>query len=124
VKPIVSMLEAGGDVHYLSPITGHAFRKIMRSRKPFRYVIDDLPEPPQVFTELIKLSEQQGAAVSEYEAYQTWNMGIGYVVIAPDEFEEEIVRICGSEGVACHRLGRLAEGDRQVEIVPKGISYT
>lgn len=124
VKPIVSLLEAGVNVHYLSPITGHAFRKIMRPRKSFRYVINNLPEPPRIFSELIKLSEQQGTAVSDYEAYQTWNMGVGYVVIAPDESEEEIVGICGDEGVACHRLGRLEEGNRQVEIVSKGIKYT
>jgi len=87
-------------------------------------VIDNLPEPPRIFSELIKLSEQQGTAVSDYEAYQTWNMGVGYVIIAPDEFEEEIVRVCEGEGVACHRLGTLEEGDRQVEVVPKGIKYT
>jgi phosphoribosylaminoimidazole (AIR) synthetase len=96
----------------------------MRPRKPFRYVIDNLPEPPRIFSELIKLSEHQGIAVSDYEAYQTWNMGVGYVVITLDEFEEEIVGICEGEGVACHRLGMLEKGDKQVEIVPKGIKYT
>ena len=124
VKPIVAMLEAGVDVHYLSPITGHAFRKIMRPRKPFRYVIDSLPEPPRIFRELIKLIEEQGSTVSEYEAYQTWNMGVGYVVIAPEELESEIVKLCEGGGVVCHRLGRLEEGERQVELVPKGITYT
>jgi phosphoribosylformylglycinamidine cyclo-ligase len=118
------MLEEGVDVHYLSPITGHSFRKIMRPRKPFRYVIDNLPKPPRIFSELIRLSEQQGRAVSEFEAYQTWNMGVGYVVIAPEEFEQEIVSVCDGEGVKCHRLGRLERGERQVEIVSKGIRYT
>ena len=124
VDPVVKMLEGGVDVHYLSPVTGHAFRKIMRPRRPFRYVIDHVPEPPLVFRELIRLSVEQGSGVSEYEAYQTWNMGVGYVVIAHDRYEAEITKICRAEGIACHRLGHLEEGDRQVEIIPKGLKYT
>ena len=124
VRPIVAMLDAGVDIHYLSPITGHAFRKIMRPRRPFRYVIDSLPEPPRVFSELMRLSEEQGTPVSDHEAYQTWNMGVGYVVIAPEEYEEEIADICSGEGVKSNRLGRLEEGEKQVELPQKGIRYT
>ena len=123
VKTVIGLLEAGVDVHYLSPITGHAWRKIMRPREPFTYVIEHVPEPPRVFKALMTMSEDQGAPVTQYEAYQTWNMGVGYVVLAPDECEEEIRRICGSEGVECTRLGHVERGVRRVEILPKGLEY-
>ncbi len=67
-------------VNYLSPITGHGWKKIMRAKKPFTYKIDFVPEPSELFKFLVEKSQ-----VTDKEAYFTWNMGLGYAVIAPQK---------------------------------------
>ena len=52
--PLVrALLDSDVDVHYLSHITGHGFLKLMRPRAAFTYVIDVLPEVPEVLSFLV-----------------------------------------------------------------------
>lgn len=51
----------------------------MFGKKPFGMRFDKLPRPPTAMLELQKLGN-----VSDDEAYETWNMGIGMVCIAED----------------------------------------
>ncbi|MDO8625565.1 MAG: AIR synthase related protein, partial [Candidatus Diapherotrites archaeon] len=68
------------EVHYLQPITGHGWKKIMRHKKSFSYEIDFVPPAGELFEFL-----QQQAGLPDSEAYYTWNMGVGYVAYIPKE---------------------------------------
>lgn len=113
-RPIISMLDAGVDIHYSQPITGHGWEKIARAKGQFSYVIEKLPEPPLLFQKLIEWGAQNGFDVTDRENYFTWNMGIGYVVIAPERNGETIEKIANQFGIKTCKLGYVDKGERQV----------
>ncbi len=119
VQPVVEMFEAGVELHYLSNITGSAWRKVMRCRRPFTYVIESLPDPPLLFRFL-----QERGEISDYEAYQTWNMGLGFCLFAPEGEAEAIEGICTGYEIPVMRLGYVEEGEKQVVICPLQIAYS
>jgi len=116
-RALVDMLDLA-EIHYLSPITGHGWRKIMRAKKPFSYQIDSVPEPSELFEFLV-----ENSGVSEKEAYFTWNMGLGYAVIAPKKSTEAILKISEKHGIKALELGIVREGSKSVEIKPKSIVF-
>ena len=119
VKPVLEMFEAGVTLHYLSNITGSGWRKVMRCRRPFTYVIESLPRPQPIF----RFLQEQGG-ISDYEVYQTWNMGVGFCLYAPEGEAEAIEGVCAEYGIAVMRLGRVEEGEKRVVIRPLGIAYS
>lgn len=117
-KPVVEMFDAGIEIHYLSNITGSAWKKIMRARRPFTYVIENVPEPQSIFKFL-----QEKGNVSNEEAYKTWNMGVGFVIFAPQSEGDKIKQIANKYNVGCYVLGHVEEGEKQVVIKPLSITY-
>jgi phosphoribosylformylglycinamidine cyclo-ligase len=116
-RPLMEMLEKS-QVSYLSPITGHGWKKIMRAKKPFSYEISLVPEPSELFKFLVEKS-----GISQKEAYFTWNMGIGYAVITPKESSDKIVSISEKHGIKAFELGSVKEGKKRVSIESKGIIF-
>ena len=123
VRSIIDLFEAGVDIHYISPITGHGWRKIARASFPFRYVVDSLPEVPAVLQFLIEQGRRFGFDVSDEENYQVWNMGIFIVLIAPKDAGTVIASEAERHGTHIHILGHVEKGEREVMIRPKHISY-
>jgi len=105
-------------VSYMQPITGHGWKKIMRNRKKLRYSIDFVPEPSELFRFL-----QEKAKLPDSEAYYTWNMGVGYVIMAPKESTEAIFKSCKKRKIEAFELGTVHEGSKKVEITPKKIVF-
>jgi len=116
-RPLIEML-GKAEVHYLSPITGHGWRKIMRAKRSFSYEIGFVPEPGELFGFLVEKS-----GVDEKEAYFTWNMGLGYAVMAPRESAEKIIGVAERHGIKAFELGTVKDGRRKVEIGPKRIVF-
>jgi phosphoribosylformylglycinamidine cyclo-ligase len=119
VQPVMEMFEAGIKLHYLSNITGYGWRKVMRCRYPFTYAIEALPEPPPILRLL-----QEWGEVSDAEAYQTWNMGVGFCLYAPEAEAARIEGICTQHGISVMRLGHVEAGEKQVVIRPLQIAYS
>jgi len=118
-SPLIEGLwKKGVEIHYISNITGHGWRKIMRPKGEFTYEIDYVPEPPP---ELLYL--QQRGGVSDEEAYQVWNMGVGYCIYSPRQFGEIIASTAEERGMRCYALGHVVEGPKKVIIKPEGIVY-
>lgn len=90
----------------------------MRPKGEFTYEIDYVPEPPP---ELLYL--QQRGGVSDEEAYQVWNMGVGYCIYSPRQFGEIIASTAEERGMRCYALGHVVEGPKKVIIKPEGIIY-
>ncbi len=118
-SPLVeSLFDGEVDVRYMQPITGHGWAKIMRKNKPLRYVIEAVPQPQEEF----KFLQEQGP-VDDEEAYQTWNMSIGLVVMAPSNDASRVRRAAEKNNLESYELGTIEDGEREVLIAPKGITY-
>lgn len=118
VKPILEMLDDKVVIHYMSNISGSAFHKIMREKKDFTYVIDQLPDKPKILSYLQKIHN-----IPDNEAYETWNMGVGFAIFAPPQEENKIMRICKKYKINCLRIGYVKKGGKQVIIKPISVIY-
>src|SRR3989344_2200655 len=76
------------EIHYASHITGHGWRKIMRSKKPFTYNLDKLPKPQPIFQRI-----QEKTGMNQAEMYGDYNMGAGFALFAPEKSVEKILKI-------------------------------
>lgn len=106
------------DIHYASNITGHGWRKIMRSSKKFTYQIEQIPAPQEEF-----LFMQKHGKISDEEAYGNFNMGAGFALfIKPEDFPK-LKKIASSQKIKIFNAGFVKKGPKQVIIKPKNITY-
>jgi len=101
----VRELMGRAEIHGLAHITGGgAFLKLERVLGVGRLGadLDNLPEPPGIF----RLIRKEGR-VSEREMYRTFNMGIGMVVICPDDQADRIVRVFKKHRQEAMRIGSV-----------------
>lgn len=117
-KLIQDLLNGGVDIHYISNITGHGLRKIMRARQKYTYVIEKIFEPQEVF-----LFIQKQANLSDYEMYQTFNMGQDYAIFLPKEAVKKAMNIIKRNKLKAIDAGYVKKGKRQVIIKPKNLVY-
>lgn len=106
VKPVLEVLRKVR-VSGLAHITGGGFSKLMRLVKgrDLGFRIDDMPEAPAIF-ELI----QKEGRISKREMYRTFNMGIGFCVVAPSSESEIIENIFGEHNVKTYVIGQVVKG--------------
>ena len=112
--PVLRLLSLECDLHYLQPLTGHGWAKIARARQRFRYRIEVVPPESELFSYLKDTGNRLGFDMSDRENYYTWNMGIGFVIIAPKEIEGILADACESFDIAMYVLGEVVPGDREV----------
>ncbi|MDA7959215.1 MAG: phosphoribosylformylglycinamidine cyclo-ligase [Nitrosopumilus sp.] len=98
----------------LAHITGGSFAKLGRL-KAMMYEIDHLPRIPPI----MGLIEGQG--VARREMYSTFNMGVGFCVIAPPSESGTIAEIFKRHGVASQEVGRVRRG-RGVSVMSERIA--
>lgn len=117
-KLVNRILDTAIKLHYISNITGHGLRKIMRSGRNFTYVIEKIIEPPELFKFV-----QENLKLSNYEMYQTFNMGMDYALFIDSKDIRRTLEIIKKEGFSGIDAGFIKEGKRQVQIKPKNIIY-
>ncbi|MGH2708162.1 MAG: AIR synthase-related protein, partial [Actinomycetota bacterium] len=113
-----ALLESPVRPHFLNPITGHGLLKIMRPPAEVRYVLDLLPDVPEVLDFLARQTDMSPA-----EAYATLNMGLGYVVIVTAEDADRTVEIAHQAGYGALVAGEVVPGERSVSVPSLGIEY-
>jgi len=101
VKPVLEIIQKC-KVHGLAHITGGSFTKLLRLKK-IGYDLDSLPKPPAI----MQLIEEQG--VKSLEMYKTFNMGVGFCVVAPKNEEKTINSIFKKYGIKSKRVGQIIE---------------
>ncbi len=116
---IQDLFKAGVELHYISNITGHGLRKIMRANEPFSYVLEHIFKPQEVFAFI-----QEQAQLSDYEMYQTFNMGQDYALFIPAKDVSRAQRIIKKNIFHSLNAGYIEKGERQVIIKEKNIVYT
>jgi phosphoribosylformylglycinamidine cyclo-ligase len=91
------------EVHGLAHITGGAFSKLNRLNfSNIGFNITNLPDPPLIFKAI-----QSIANVSDYELYRTFNMGIGFCILAPESSYAEIKKICQKFKTKTYQIGNI-----------------
>ncbi|OGD83608.1 hypothetical protein A3A54_00340 [Candidatus Curtissbacteria bacterium RIFCSPLOWO2_01_FULL_39_62] len=118
-KLVQDLIDADIKIHYISNITGHGLRKIMRAQKNFTYVIEKLFEPQEVF-QFIK----KHANVDDYEMFQTYNMGQDYAIFVKPQDVKKTLSIITSNKFQSLDAGYVSRGPRQVILKPKNITFT
>jgi phosphoribosylformylglycinamidine cyclo-ligase len=119
VPLIADLVERNITPTYLSHITGHGFRKLMRARHDFVYRIDELPAVPEV---LSFLTEQ--SAMDPHAAYGTFNMGAGFAVFCRPGDSAEILESAAACGLEALAAGRVEAGPRSVRLEPIDVTFT
>lgn len=115
---IQDLLQNNIDIHYISNITGHGLRKIMRARGSLTYIIEKLFDPQDVF-----LFIQKWAKLDDEEMYQTYNMGQDYAIFISPMDIQKAQDIAAKNGFTSLDAGYIEEGDRKVIIKPKNITF-
>lgn len=113
--PVVrKCLEYAVDIHYAEHITGHGWRKLMRAKEPFVYVMDDPGIPPPVFAFM-----QRHGPISDEEAYGNFNMGPGFALFVPPVEVDGVIGIAKSCNVIAWRGGYVEKhGDEKKVVIP------
>ncbi len=109
VMPLVGEVELHGMVN----ITGGGLRNFLRLKEGVRFVIEDPLPQNRIFTLLSQLGK-----LEVREAYQTFNMGMGFAIICPEDAAEDIIgKVEGAKVV-----GRIDAGSGAL-LEPHGIEY-
>ncbi len=105
VKPILEILQKlkpSGLAH----ITGGGFSKLTRLVKArnLGFRIDNMPKPLPIFT----LIQDEGK-ISNLEMYRTFNMGIGFCIIASPVEAEKIQKILRKHSINSTKIGEIVK---------------
>lgn len=115
VKEILKLIK-NVEVKGLAHITGSGLRNLKRLNKSVGFLIDEPLEPQPIFKAI-----QEFGNVSNKEMYQTFNMGMGFAVILPDDQVEDALSILNKYKEA-KIVGKIAEG-KGVELPKYGLKY-
>jgi phosphoribosylformylglycinamidine cyclo-ligase len=115
VKSVQAVLQAGKSIHGMAHITGGGLQENIPRCLPrgveAQITLHSWPLRP-VFSWL-----QKQAEMTFFEASRVWNMGIGYVLIVPEEEAGEITSILTQNGESAYSIGKVIEGEQQVTFV-------
>lgn len=114
VRPVMKALRRH-EVHGMANITGGGVRNLLRLKPTVEMRITDPMAPPPIFGAI-----QELAGILDEEMYQTFNMGMGYAIVAPENEAKGIVRDLRPFRAAV--VGQVFRG-RGVTCPPKGLSY-
>ena len=106
VKEIVELLK-NVDVHGVAHITGSGLRKIQRINKNVKFVINAPFEPLPIFRFIQKYGN-----IDNKEMYQTFNMGMGLIVVVSKNNVDKALDILKKKSEANVKIvGRVEKGN-------------
>jgi len=114
VRPILKVLRRH-EVHGMVNVTGGGLRNLLRLKPTVEMRITDPMAVPPIFAAIQKLS-----GTSDEEMYQTFNMGMGYAIVAPESEAAAIVR--DLEPMRAAVVGEVVRG-RGVTCPVKKLAY-
>jgi phosphoribosylformylglycinamidine cyclo-ligase len=117
VAEVVEILRQQLPVRALAHITGDGFLNLSRVAAEVGFVIDDLPPLPASF----RLIQEQGS-VPDAEMFSTFNMGIGFCIVMPEQAVDQVIAIVGAHGKRAQRIGRaVADRERRITLPQYGL---
>ena len=109
VGPVVEILKKKIRIHGLANITGGGFTKLPRLNSRVRYVFNDLPAPTGIFKQI-----QVDGNIDNKEMYRTFNMGVGFCVVASKASTDDIIGVFGKHKMRCKAVGKIEKGRGEV----------
>ncbi len=118
---VVKCQQAGVTLNYVSHVTGHGWRKLMRLDEPFVYEITTPREAPALFKFLM-----EAGPINLREAYATFNMGIGFAAYVSQSAVEATLAAAKVAGHDAWVAGKVRkEGNRKAVVIPSlGLEYS
>lgn len=113
VRPVLRALRHA-KIHGLAHITGGGLRNLARLNSKAEFRITDPLEPPLVFREL-----QEIGGIADLEMYETFNMGMGFAIVCPEDEAREVLRALRPQ-VRGKIVGDVQRG-RGVSLPAKGL---
>jgi phosphoribosylformylglycinamidine cyclo-ligase len=114
VKQVIGLLNAH-EIRGMANITGGGLRNLLRLKEGIGFEISNPLSPQPVFKVLKELG-----GVSDQEMYQTFNMGMGFAIVVPENQAADVVRKAGK---GARVVGRAVKG-AGVRVPSLGIGYT
>jgi len=116
VRPILRALRRAA-VHGMAHITGGGVRNLIRLKANVEFRISDPLEPPSIFRALAQLG-----GIESSEMYQTFNMGMGFALVAAEEDAKDVIRSLRPD-VKARVVGSVVRG-KGVTVPPLGLSWS
>jgi phosphoribosylformylglycinamidine cyclo-ligase len=117
-KFVEKLFSSRVDIHYLSHITGHGWRKIMRAKKSFTYRIHTVPPAQEEFSFI-----QKHGLLSIKDMYGIFNMGAGFACFVANKDVEKVQNAAASCSLKSWNAGTIEKGPRRVIIGPHGTIF-
>ena len=114
VKQVLKLVEKF-DVRGMANITGGGLRNLIRLKKGVGFEVTDPMKPPPVFHVMQELGN-----VSDKEMYQTFNMGMGYCLVVPENEAAAAAKVAGRGAKV---VGRATKGD-SITVPGLGLKYS
>jgi phosphoribosylformylglycinamidine cyclo-ligase len=100
-------------------MSGGGVRNLVRLHPGVEFILDRWPEPPALFRWLAEVG-----GIAEREMYQTFNMGIGFVIVVAESAAGPVLRRLASIGARdAVAIGRIGPG-RGVSLPPLDLRYS
>lgn len=114
VKPVLAAVEAA-EIHGISHITGGGFYENVPRSVPDGLgarIKKDTIKTPAIFNLLQKTGD-----ISERDMFNTYNMGVGMVVIASADTADKAVEVLKENGCDAYVIGEIIESEDKIEII-------
>jgi phosphoribosylformylglycinamidine cyclo-ligase len=113
--PLVhNLIDAGVDIHGMAHITGGGIpgnlKRILPGNMSAEIKLGSWPVLP--LFEFLRVTGD----IDDDDIYSAFNMGIGYILVAPPEEVDHITSVCSEQGETAYRIGEIAEGDGLVHL--------
>ncbi|HVA97173.1 MAG TPA: AIR synthase related protein [Candidatus Acidoferrales bacterium] len=110
--------DAGVEIHYMTNITGHGWRKLMRANKIFTYVMHTVPNPQPIFPFI-----QKNSGNDDQEMYGNFNMGAGFALFINKRDVKKTIDAATKNSLKAWHAGTVEKGEKQVIIEPLKLTY-
>lgn len=114
VKPILNALNSGLDIHAMAHITGGGLPENLPRCLDKGQSVEIIDKSWDILP-IFQWIAQQGQ-ISPASMYETFNMGIGFVVIVPPEKAQLAVNFLENQGILAYEIGKVIEGKGEVVI--------
>ena len=94
-------------------ITGDGLFNLTRVAAPVGFVIDHLPAPQGIFSEIQTLG-----GIPDEEMYRVFNMGIGFCVIVPEREVQDALNVLAAFPMEAQVIGRVVADPEKKVLVP------
>ncbi|MEM8806329.1 MAG: phosphoribosylformylglycinamidine cyclo-ligase [Cyanobacteria bacterium P01_G01_bin.38] len=118
VKPILAALQQGLEIHAMAHITGGGLPenlpRCLGADQSIYIDVNSWPRLP-IFDWLMS-----AGAVAPLDMFNTFNMGIGFVMIVAPEAKDAAIESLQAQGVAAYAIGSVVAGDGALRGLPEG----